>query len=102
MRGLKDRTVLVTGGANGIGAATARRLAEEGCTVGILDMDAAAGEDVAGEIEITSVRPTSKGNRGIVVSRIDVKNQKDEVVMTNEATRMLAGRSADQGTPQTA
>jgi len=55
-----------------------------------------------GEIEITSVRPTSKGNRGIVVSRIDVKNQKDEVVMTYEATRMLAGRSADQGTPQTA
>jgi 2-hydroxycyclohexanecarboxyl-CoA dehydrogenase len=51
MRGLKDRTVLVTGGANGIGAATARRLAEEGCAVGILDMDVAAGEDVAGEIE---------------------------------------------------
>ena len=51
MRGLKDRTVLVTGGANGIGAATARRLAEEGCVVGILDMDVAAGEDVAGEIE---------------------------------------------------
>src|SRR6201984_835268 len=51
MRGLKDRTVLVTGGANGIGAATARRLAEEGCAVGILDMDVAAGEDVVGEIE---------------------------------------------------
>jgi 2-hydroxycyclohexanecarboxyl-CoA dehydrogenase len=49
MRGLNDRTVLVTGGANGIGAATARRLAEEGCTVGIFYMDA-AGEDVAGEI----------------------------------------------------
>src|ERR1700741_4841325 len=52
------------------------------------------GAAVHGEIEITSVRPTSKGNRGIVVSRIDVKNQKDEVVMTSEATRMLAGRSA--------
>jgi 2-hydroxycyclohexanecarboxyl-CoA dehydrogenase len=50
MRGLKDRTVLVTGGANGIGAAIARRLAEEGCAVGILDLDAAAGEKVAGEI----------------------------------------------------
>src|SRR5438445_3197268 len=50
MRGLKDRGVLVTGGANGIGAAIARRLAEEGCTVGILDMDI-TGEDVAGEIK---------------------------------------------------
>jgi 2-hydroxycyclohexanecarboxyl-CoA dehydrogenase len=51
MRGLKDRTVLLTGGANGIGAAIARRLAEEGCTVGILDMDITAGEGVAGEIK---------------------------------------------------
>jgi 2-hydroxycyclohexanecarboxyl-CoA dehydrogenase len=50
MRGLKERTVLVTGAANGIGAATARRLAEEGCAIGILDVDTAAGEDVAGEI----------------------------------------------------
>jgi len=60
------------------------------------------GDTVPGEIEITSVRPTSKGNRGIVVSRIDVKNQKGEVVITYEATRMLAGRSAAQGTPETA
>ena len=60
------------------------------------------GDTVHGEIEVVSVRPTSKGNRGIVVSKIDVKNQDDEVVMTYEATRMLAGRSADQGTVQTA
>jgi 2-hydroxycyclohexanecarboxyl-CoA dehydrogenase len=51
MRGLKDRTVIVTGGGNGIGAAIARRLAQEGCAVGILDLDAAAGEQVAGEIK---------------------------------------------------
>jgi 2-hydroxycyclohexanecarboxyl-CoA dehydrogenase len=50
MRGLKDRTVLVTGGANGIGAAIARRLAEEGCEVGILDLDAATGETLVAEI----------------------------------------------------
>jgi len=58
MRGLKDRTVLVTGAANGIGAATARRLAEEGCAVGILDVDIAAGEDVAGEIAARRRRAT--------------------------------------------
>jgi 3-hydroxybutyryl-CoA dehydratase len=58
------------------------------------------GDTVHGEIEVTSVRPTSKGNRGIVVSRIDVKNQRDEVVMSYEATRMLAGRSSEQSDGQ--
>ena len=53
------------------------------------------GDTVHGEIEVISVRPTSQGNRGIVVSRVDVKNRAGEVVMTYEATRMLAGRSAD-------
>ena len=56
MRGLKDRTVLVTGGANGIGAAIARRLAEEGCAVGILDLDAASGETLVGEIKAAGGR----------------------------------------------
>ncbi len=50
MRGLTDRTVLVTGGANGIGAAVVRRLAQEGCVVGILDRDAAAGERLLAEV----------------------------------------------------
>jgi len=56
MRGLKDRTVLVTGGANGIGAAIARRLAEEGCEVGILDLDAATGETLVAEIKAAGGR----------------------------------------------
>jgi 2-hydroxycyclohexanecarboxyl-CoA dehydrogenase len=51
MRGLTDKAVIVTGGANGIGAAICRRLAEEGCIVGIFDLDAAAGEAVASEIK---------------------------------------------------
>ena len=53
MRGLKDKAVIVTGGANGIGAAISRRLAEEGCVVGILDLDAAGGEKVAAAIRTT-------------------------------------------------
>jgi 2-hydroxycyclohexanecarboxyl-CoA dehydrogenase len=56
MRGLKDRTVIVTGGANGIGAAIARRLAEEGCAVGILDLDSTAGAKVVGEIKAAGGR----------------------------------------------
>ena len=59
MRGLKDRTVVVTGGANGIGAAIARRLAEEGIAVAILDLDAAAGEKVVGEIKAACGRASS-------------------------------------------
>ncbi|HKT90231.1 MAG TPA: SDR family NAD(P)-dependent oxidoreductase [Candidatus Sulfotelmatobacter sp.] len=39
MRGLKDKRVLVTGGASGIGAATAARFLEEGSRVCVLDRD---------------------------------------------------------------
>ena len=39
MRGLKDKRVLVTGGASGIGAATAARFLEEGSQVCVLDRD---------------------------------------------------------------
>jgi len=40
MRGLKGRRVLITGGASGIGAATAERFLEEGSLVCVLDRDA--------------------------------------------------------------
>jgi meso-butanediol dehydrogenase / (S,S)-butanediol dehydrogenase / diacetyl reductase len=40
MRGLKNKKVLVTGGASGIGQATAARFLEEGCTVCVIDRDA--------------------------------------------------------------
>ncbi len=41
MRGLSGQRVVVTGGASGIGRATAIRLADEGCAVGIFDLDEA-------------------------------------------------------------
>lgn len=42
------RIVLVTGGGNGIGAAIARRLTDEGATVAVLDLDESADAVAAG------------------------------------------------------
>jgi meso-butanediol dehydrogenase/(S,S)-butanediol dehydrogenase/diacetyl reductase len=46
MRGLKGKRVLITGGASGIGAATAARFVEEGSAVCVLDRDTAAREQI--------------------------------------------------------
>lgn len=50
MRGLKGRGVLVTGGASGIGRATAARFLEEGAAVCVLDRDAVACARVAEDL----------------------------------------------------
>ncbi len=46
MRGLDSKRVLITGGASGIGAATAARFLEEGSAVVVLDRDAAARQRI--------------------------------------------------------
>lgn len=50
---LTGRSTLVTGGASGIGAACARRLAAAGAKVVIADLNGAAGAVVAGQIAAT-------------------------------------------------
>ena len=56
MRGLKGKNVLVTGGASGIGQATAARFLEEGCAVCVVDRSAEARARVVDELpELTAV-----------------------------------------------
>ena len=50
MRGLKDKRVLITGGASGIGAATAARFLEEGSRVCVIDRDAKGCESIRREL----------------------------------------------------
>ena len=47
---LQGKVALVTGGARGIGLATARRLADAGAAVAVADLDKAAAEQAAAEI----------------------------------------------------
>jgi NAD(P)-dependent dehydrogenase (short-subunit alcohol dehydrogenase family) len=59
-RGLKDKTFLIAGGATGIGAATARRLADEGARVAIGDINIAGATATAEQI-------TQSGGHAIAV-----------------------------------
>ncbi len=80
MRGLKGKRVLVTGGASGIGAATAARFLEEGARVCVLDRDAKARG------EITRTLPGLSGALGA-----DVSNLSQVQAAFAEAVRIMGG-----------
>lgn len=50
MKRLQDRVAVITGGGSGIGAATARRFAEEGAKIVIADMEETSSTAVANEV----------------------------------------------------
>jgi meso-butanediol dehydrogenase / (S,S)-butanediol dehydrogenase / diacetyl reductase len=80
MRGLKSKRVLITGGASGIGAATAARFLEEGSTVVVLDRDA------KGRKQIQAQLPELAGTMDA-----DVSNLKQVEAAFAEAVRMMGG-----------
>jgi acyl dehydratase len=50
------------------------------------------GDTIHAECEVTELRPTSKGNRAIVRTRNEIKNQHGEVVIVYDPLRMMKGR----------
>jgi len=80
MRGLKGKRVLITGGASGIGAATAARFLEEGATAVVLDRDA------NGRRQIQSQLPKLAGTVDA-----DVSNLTQVQAAFAEAVRLMGG-----------
>ena len=80
MRGLKDKRVLITGGASGIGAATAARFLEEGSRVCVLDRDGTACKKIRQDLSTLD---------GTVIA--DVADLKQVEAAFADATRMMGG-----------
>jgi NAD(P)-dependent dehydrogenase (short-subunit alcohol dehydrogenase family) len=66
---LAGRVAIVTGGASGIGRATARALAAQGAAVVVVDMDAAGLEDAVSELDGLGARV-----HGVVADLADVRS----------------------------
>ena len=73
---LKDKVCLITGGAAGIGKATAQRFVQEGAIVVICDLAVEAGEATAAELG-----GQSSFYKVNVADRTDVQNWVDQVVV---------------------
>jgi NAD(P)-dependent dehydrogenase (short-subunit alcohol dehydrogenase family) len=80
MRGLKGKRVLITGGASGIGAATAARFLEEGSAVCVLDRDPNANE---------KLRKQLPGITGALLA--DVSNLQQVQSAFADAVRIMGG-----------
>ena len=80
MRGLTDKRVLITGGAGGIGTATAVRFLEEGSRVVVLDRDPAALSRLGSELPALS---------GTI--RADVTDPDDIARALNEMDDLVGG-----------
>ena len=83
---LADKVCLITGGAAGIGRATARKFVDEGATVIICDVNEEAGQTTARELDVAFHR-VNVADRGEVQAWIDeVTEQHGRIdVMINNA-----------------
>lgn len=94
---LENRVALIAGGGSGIGAGSARRFAEEGAAIAVLDMNEEGAATVAGEIEAAGGRAmvsvtdvTDEASvQAAVAATVDTFGRLD--VVMNNAIRMAPG-----------
>jgi acyl dehydratase len=58
-----------------------------------------AGDTIHVECEVVEARPASKGARGLVRTRNEIRNQRGEAVIVYTPLRMVKGRPADLDDP---
>lgn len=85
---MKDKIVVVTGAAQGIGAAIARRFADDGATLALLDLDATRLAQTAGELPgaapLTIVADvTDEAGVDDAFTRIATAHQRIDVLVNN-------------------
>ncbi len=95
---------IVTGGASGLGAATARTLASHGVRVGIFDLDAAAGEALAEEIGGGFAKVDVTSGEAVAAAFASLRERHgQERILVNCAGTAVAAKTAfrdrETGTP---
>ena len=75
---LQDKIAIVTGGAQGLGAAICRRLADEGCHVVVADLNLEGAEQTAAEIAAQTGRRT-------LATKVDVTDEAQVEAMVDRA-----------------
>lgn len=78
---LKDKVIIVTGGANGLGKGYCERFVQEGASVVIADLDLAHGEALAEQLN------QSAGAKRAVATRTDVTSQSSTEEMAAVAVK---------------
>lgn len=90
---LKDKVAIVTGGAAGLGAAIAKRLAEEGAKVVVTDLNSEAGEATARAIGAEFIRQDVTDEAGWIalVAEVEKRHGRIDALVNNAGLASCKG-----------